>query len=164
MPSSKSAFCFINRESSNFKSSWLYLVSFICKYVKLFKCLNILSWKSRWNNHDSRYKHAIDWNFLKLVETVPIKNLALWWQFVLSVEEFWCKYVSGAKIWIPWYWLRKLLANRGKSSARPVRLDGLQILAESRSSAANATFDKVRFIHKTNEFSLLLREKGLKNT
>ena len=106
-------------------------MSFICKYVKLFKCLNILSWKSRWNNHDSRYKHAIDWNFLKLVETVPIKNLALWWQFVLSVEEFWCKYVSGAKIWIPWYWLRKLLANRGKSSARPVRLDGLQILAES---------------------------------
>ena len=60
--------------------------------------------------------------------------------------------------------LRKLLANRGKSSARPVRLDGLQILAESRSSAANATFDKVRFIHKTNEFSLILTEKGLKNT
>ena len=27
--------------------------------------------------------------------------------------------------------VRKLLANRGKSSARPVRLDGLQILAES---------------------------------
>ena len=53
---------------------------------------------------------------------------------------------------------------RGKSSARPVRLDGLQILAESRSSAANATFDKVHFIHKTNEFSLILTEKGLKNT
>ena len=31
-------------------------------------------------------------------------------------------------------YLRKLLANRGKSSARPVRLDGLQILAEAGSS------------------------------
>ena len=60
------------------------------------------------------------------------------------------------------------MANRGKSSARPVCLDGLQILAESRSSgrkkAASPTFDKVRFIHKTNEFSLILTEKGLKNT
>ena len=59
---------------------------------------------------------------------------------------------------------KTLGSNRGKSSARPVRLDGLQILAESRSSAANATFDKVHFIHKTNEFSLILTEKGLKNT
>ena len=60
--------------------------------------------------------------------------------------------------------LRKLLANRGRSSARPVCLNGLQILADSRKKAASATFDKVRFIHKTNEFSLILTEKGLKNT
>ena len=58
------------------------------------------------------------------------------------------------------------MANRGKSSARPVCLDGLQILAESRSSgrkkAASPTFDKVRFIHKANEFLLILTEKGLR--
>ena len=60
------------------------------------------------------------------------------------------------------------MANRGKSSTWPVCLDGLQILAESRSSgrkkAASTTFDKVRSIHKTNKFSLILTEKGLKNT
>ena len=58
------------------------------------------------------------------------------------------------------------MANRGKSSARPVCLDGLQILAESRSlgrkKAASPTFDKVRFIHKANEFLLILTEKGLR--
>ena len=81
------------------KNSYItYLVSFRCKYVKLFNCLNILSWKSKWNNQDSRHKHAIDWNILKFVETVSIRKLAFWWQFVLSVEEFWWNCMSAAKI------------------------------------------------------------------